>query len=197
MPRKYNKLETRDRALYYLDKHPGLSNYQVNKMLQTDYPGARITDSVLAMLRKERVRPYFHTLVVSGNEIDILKGEGFTVKEAKRIMEGVKVSLDDPAMVAYRKSRINWWVDKLRLGWTAGQVRRAIARMQKTVEVDPWVEFRQEYLPTPRRKTLAEYRSALAKHKKALNIPKPMYHLLRFKPRQPVTVTVKGERITF
>lgn len=194
---KNKRQAIRDRALYYLDKYAGLSNWQINQMVRADYPGAKVADSVLDMLRKTRVKPVFHPLVVSGNEADILKAEGFTTKEAKRLAGGLQVSLDDPVMVAFRKSRVKWWGDRIRKGWTAGQIRRSIAKLEKTRDFDPWVEFRQEYIPSPRQKTPTQFRTAMAKRRRAVKIPKPMYHLLKHRPRQPVTVTLKGAPTTF
>lgn len=179
---KYKRSEIEDRAQDYLDRYPGWSNRQINAMLRLEYDNAYLTDRTFTKLRRQ-AKPYFHTIIVAGNEVDILKKEGFLVSEVRELLKGLQISLDHEVMVDYRKSRLKWWADRLHAGWRVGQIWRALRRFYQDTEASPWDDFRAEYMPSPRKKSLAAYRTAMAKRKKARKIPKPMYHLLKTKPK--------------
>ena len=142
----------------------------------------------------------FHS-VWTGNEVQVLKEEGFILPEIRELLEGLHTSLDHEAMVAYRRSRIQWWNDRRRAGYTKGEISKAIRGFYKDTRHTFWEDFRANYIPSPRKKSPEAYRKAAHKaevaRKQARVISKPMYHLLKFKPRQPVTVTLKGKSVTF
>lgn len=141
--------------------------------------------------------PVYHEHIPEGNEDKILEAEGFLASEVREILGGLKTSLDSGAMVNFRKSRISWWNGMRRHGWTNRQIGNSLRRYYRDTDASPWDDFRRDYIPSPRKKTPAEYKKALSARKRARKITKPMYRLLKTKPRQPIDVTIKGRQVTF
>lgn len=136
----------------------------------------------------------FHE-VIGDNEVTILKAEGFILSEIRELLSGLKTSLDHADMVSYRRSRIQWWNDRRRSGWSKGQISQSIRNYYHNTGNTAWDEFRAEYMPSPRKKTLVEYRQAVAKRKRARVITKSSFRLLKTKPRQPFEVSIKGRTV--
>ena len=124
--------------------------------------------------------------------------DGFTAFEADILLKGWKAAggMDSPAFVAMRESRRQWWVTLLGQGWTRRQIWKAIRNWYKSPKHDPFEWLRESYQPA-KRITKEQYRVAAKRRKKATRATKVMFHLSKTKPKQPVTVTLKGKRITF
>ncbi len=105
---------------------------------------------------------------------------------------------------AMLKSRAKWFRGRLKAGWNRQQVWGSINRYYANKKHSPWDFVRIEYRP-PLRVDQKTYREAArrraVKVTKSLygksKINKPAYHLLKTKPRQPFTTTLKGKRVTF
>jgi len=180
---KHKRQEILDAAREYIDRYPKWTNTEINTMLRLEYGGSYLTNRTYARLRKEsaEVVPFFHP-TIAGNEPDILRAEGFTTSEIKSFLKGWKKTIDSPAFVAMRHSRIKWWAGMIHQGYTRRQIWGAIHRWYSTTHRSPWEWLRREYKPA-RHISQSQYRDALAKRRKASKVTKPMYHLLRTKPK--------------
>jgi len=127
-----------------------------------------------------------HRKLVNGDRLATLTAEGWTEREAKKLLEGWKGhSIAATPFKAMRKSRIDWWNGLLRLGWTTAQIIAAIeSYYDKQEKFDPWRLFRAEYepeAPKPKR-NVGDYRAAMRRHKEAKKEVKKLYHPKR-KPK--------------
>ena len=190
----------------FIAHYPKWTNKQINTQLRTDFAGRYLTKKTYTKLRALDIA-YLHP-TMTGNEVTILRDEKFNDHEVKNLLEGwskTTRTIDSPAFVAMRESRIKWWNSRVRYGWKPRQIWRAIANYYDKPYHNPFDWLRKEYKPA-RRIDLAQFRSAWqkrsiasakAKREKAIKATAPMYHLLKYKPRQPVTVTLKGKSVTF
>lgn len=159
----------------------------------------------MARLLSEKFDKTLHVANLAGNEVEVLKAEGFISSEIRDLLKGLTIDIDSDAVVHFRKGRIEWWNGLRRNGWTNSQIGRSLHKFYRDTNATIFDDFRSQYIIKQKFLTPTEYRAALAKRKRSIKITRPMYRLLKTKPGQrpsyrpgdPVDVTIKGKKIRF
>lgn len=99
---------------------------------------------------------------------------------------------------AMLKSRDKWRADRRRAGWTDTQIRKAVVGYYDKKKNSPFDFLRLEYR-SPLKVDMKSYREAARRRAKrnTAKLYKPAYRLLKYPPRQPITVAIKGKKVTF
>lgn len=183
----------------YFRKHPKATNREVNAMLRADYGGrflARVTFDKIRALPFEIV---FVRNVIPGQEVAALKRGGFLEREANYLWGGWELGINDPDFVAMRESRIQWWADMKRAGWTRAQIWATLRKQYKEPKYNPFDWLNAVYnVPKHKRiTTSSQYQKAVKRQRHATKAIKPAFHLTKIKPRGKVTATLKGQPVEF
>ena len=175
-------------AQYYaraiINRVPGLSDAQV-RMAVLDKTGLRITEYQINAIRRNVRRT--GKLSADKSSYGILVSEGWTATEARKLLEGLHVSIDSPVVMAMRRTRVNWHAMLMGAGMTHKDIMRDLENWYaKTDKYDPFVFLRREYRP-PFKLGRTEYQAA-AKRRASRSVAT----LYRKRPSRP-----RGRPINF
>ena len=149
-------------AQYYaraiINRVPGLSDAQV-RMAVLDKTGLRITEYQINAIRRNVRRT--GKLSADKSSYGILVSEGWTATEARKLLEGLHVSIDSPVVMAMRRTRVNWFAMVMAGGFSHKDAMRSLNDWYaRDSHRSPFEWLRAEYRP-PFMATREEYRAAV------------------------------------